>query len=81
LLVLPAIGCRSIDQDSTPYLHHRIRAGDLSIRVAVYLPRNWSAKKRWPVILHLHGSGQRGDDGMRQTRRFAGIPSGFRASS
>ena len=27
----------------------------------VYLPRGYSSKKAWPVILFLHGNGERGD--------------------
>ncbi len=33
----------------------------------VYRPLNWSANKKWPVILFLHGAGERGNDNMSQT--------------
>jgi len=33
----------------------------------VWLPSNYDASKRWPAILFLHGSGERGDDAKRQT--------------
>lgn len=32
----------------------------------VFLPENYSAEKKWPVILFLHGAGERGKDGERQ---------------
>ena len=33
----------------------------------VFVPDNWSPKQKWPVILFLHGAGERADDGMQQT--------------
>jgi predicted esterase len=34
---------------------------------ALFLPKAYSAEKKWPVILFLHGAGERGADGKRQT--------------
>jgi predicted peptidase len=36
-------------------------------RFQVYVPRGYSPLERWPVILALHGSGDRGTDGLLQT--------------
>jgi len=33
----------------------------------VFVPRNWTADKKWPVILFLHGAGERGSEGDDQT--------------
>jgi len=33
----------------------------------VFLPENYSARKQWPVILFLHGTAERGRDGVRPT--------------
>ncbi|HLV02878.1 MAG TPA: phospholipase, partial [Acidobacteriota bacterium] len=33
----------------------------------VYVPADWSADRQWPVILFLHGAGERGKDGIEQT--------------
>lgn len=33
----------------------------------VYVPRDYDPGKPWPLIVFLHGRGQRGDDGLRQT--------------
>jgi len=30
--------------------------------VATFLPDDWSAERSWPVVLYLHGAGERGDD-------------------
>ncbi|MCK6456688.1 MAG: prolyl oligopeptidase family serine peptidase [Phycisphaerae bacterium] len=37
-------------------------------RYALFLPRNYDAKKKWPVILFLHGSAESGTDGIRHTQ-------------
>jgi predicted peptidase len=38
----------------------------------VFVPRNWSADRAWPVVLFLHGSGERGNDNEAQLRQ--GLP-------
>lgn len=37
-------------------------------RYVVYVPRDWTPSRKWPVILFLHGAGERGNDGLRQTQ-------------
>src|SRR5260370_22159554 len=44
----------------TGFLNKTAEAGDQSMPYVVYVPRVYSAQKRWPVILFLHGSGERG---------------------
>lgn len=34
----------------------------------VYVPPNYVDSVRWPVILFLHGAGERGSDGLQQTK-------------
>lgn len=41
--------------------------GREAYRYQVFLPAGWHPRKRWPVVLFLHGNGERGDDGWRQT--------------
>ena len=36
-------------------------------RYQVFLPNGYSTAKKWPVVLFLHGAGERGRDGQRQT--------------
>jgi len=43
----------------------------------VYVPRNFDASRSWPVILSLHGAGERGTDGVRQMQ--IGVASAIRA--
>jgi predicted peptidase len=33
----------------------------------VYVPDNWNRRLKWPIVLFLHGAGERADDGMQQT--------------
>jgi poly(3-hydroxybutyrate) depolymerase len=35
---------------------------ETEIRFFLYLPANYSSKQSWPLLLFLHGSGQRGND-------------------
>jgi predicted peptidase len=37
------------------------------MRYQVFVPRDWNKNQKWPVILFLHGAGERGDDGLIQT--------------
>ncbi len=52
----------------TGFLNRTIRTDDLTLIYQVYLPRNFTMAKEWPVILFLHGAGERGTDGLRQTQ-------------
>ncbi len=51
----------------TGFLNRTVGAGDGARRYQVYVPLDYSANQRWPVILFLHGSGEAGDDGLLQT--------------
>ena len=33
----------------------------------LYVPNNYDASREWPLIVFLHGAGERGDDGIRQS--------------
>lgn len=35
-------------------------------RYALFVPRNYSADRKWPVLMFLHGAGERGNDGNLQ---------------
>ncbi len=34
----------------------------------VYVPRSYTAARKWPVVVFLHGSGERGEDGLKQSQ-------------
>ena len=41
-------------------------------RYQVFVPDGWTAKREWPVVLFLHGSGERGNDNRSQLSQ--GLP-------
>jgi predicted peptidase len=51
----------------TGFLNRSVMVGGTVYRYQVYVPADWSKDKKWPVILFLHGAGERGDDGLMQT--------------
>ena len=59
-----AFGARAAE---TGFLNRVVKHGNETYRYQVYVPRDWSKSRKWPVILFLHGAGERGDDGFVQT--------------
>lgn len=62
----------------TGFLNRRIELHGVSYRFQVYLPEEWRRDDRapWPIILFLHGRGERGSEGMWQTQ--TGLPQAIR---
>ena len=56
------------DPASIPFVDRTVTTGDGSFRYEVFVPRHWDRHRQSPVILFLHGSGERGDDNRAQTR-------------
>ncbi len=63
ILAGPALARRH----ETGFLNRTVTVDKTEYRYQVYVPTNWSSKQKWPVILFLHGAGERGDDGLVQT--------------
>jgi predicted peptidase len=51
----------------TGFLNRTAKVGAATYNYQVYVPPGWSKKQKWPVILFLHGAGERGSDGLIQT--------------
>jgi len=51
----------------TGFLDRTIIVDGERYRYQVYVPFDYASRSDWPVTLFLHGSGERGTDGMRQT--------------
>ncbi len=51
----------------TGFLNRTVEVDGTKYRYQVYVPPDWTANSKWPVILALHGAGERGDDGLVQT--------------
>jgi predicted peptidase len=52
----------------TGFLDRSVTVAGETHRYQVYVPPDWSSKQTWPVILFLHGAGERGRDGILQTQ-------------
>jgi pimeloyl-ACP methyl ester carboxylesterase len=73
----PAQGAASKTQPAKPeppqdtgFLNRKIELHGVSYKFQVYLPEDWRRDdgKLWPIILSLHGRGERGSEGMWQTQ-------------
>lgn len=71
LLVLPAVraGSQSVQ---TGFLDRSVTVGGVAYHYEVYVPANYSPAQQWPVILFLHGAGEKGADGLLQTSNALG---------
>ncbi len=63
-------------QKQTGFLDRTVRSGALTLKYQVYVPPTYDGKQPLPVILFLHGSGERGSDGLKQTQ--VGMPAQIR---
>ncbi len=79
-LIAPAAGSRAVvhpgtePAQETGFLNRRIELHGAEYRFQVYLPEEWRRDdhRLWPIILALHGRGERGSEGMWQTQ--IGLP-------
>ncbi len=61
----------------TGFLNRRVTVNGTLYKYQVYLPEGWTEHgPSWPVILFLHGSGERGSEGMDETQ--IGLPQAIR---
>jgi len=51
----------------TGFLDRNIVHAGTRYRYQVYVPSSYDGSRAWPVVLFLHGAGERGDDGLLQT--------------
>lgn len=51
----------------TGFLNRSIMFNGTEYRYVVYVPREFNQKQTYPVILALHGGGEYGSDGLKQT--------------
>ena len=47
------------------FLERRVSVNGRDHQYRVWLPAHYTKVHHWPVVLYLHGSGERGDDGVR----------------
>lgn len=61
------VGAMAQKQIETGFLNRSIKFNGSEYRYVVYVPREFSHKQTYPVILALHGGGEYGSDGLKQT--------------
>jgi predicted peptidase len=64
-------------EPETGFLERSVRVAGASHSYKVYVPPGYDPARRWPVILFLHGGGEAGTDGVRQTE--VGLGAALRA--
>jgi predicted peptidase len=60
----------------TGFLDRSLSVRGKTLKYQIFVPENWSPERAWPVILFLHGAGERGSDGLLQTD--GGLPQAIR---
>lgn len=73
-----AAGRSSKVPQETGFLNRTISLRGVTYHYQVYLPEDWRRddRRQWPIILFLHGRGERGSEGMWQTQ--IGLPEAVR---
>jgi predicted peptidase len=67
-----AVSPSAMARQETGFLDRSIVFRGVEYRYAVYVPRDWTPSRRWPVILVLHGGGTYGTDGLSPTEGALG---------
>lgn len=71
-VLLLASPCFARKQD-TGFLNRTVQVAGTEYRYQVYVPANWTPTQKWPVILFLHGWGEKGTDGLQHTQVGIGV--------
>ena len=50
------------------FLNRTVSLDGIDYRYQTYIPHNYNNTEKWPVTLFLHGAGERGSDGLKQTQ-------------
>jgi predicted peptidase len=74
LLATPTLALSQ--EKTTGFLDRSTTVEGFTYRYQVYVPRDYDPAHEWPIILFLHGAGERGSDGLYQTE--VGLPSAVR---
>ena len=67
MAISPAVPRATARKIETGFLDRTVTVAGVEYKYQVFVPDNWTSKASWPVILFLHGAGERGDDGLIQT--------------
>ncbi|ABF41270.1 conserved hypothetical protein [Candidatus Koribacter versatilis Ellin345] len=64
MLVAPLSGAQTSE---TGFLNRSVTVEGTEFRYVVYVPRDFNRATAWPILVALHGGGEYGDDGIKQT--------------
>ena len=67
VIVLACVVPAGAQSRETGFLNRSVIVDGSEYRYQVYVPREFQSTTKWPVILSLHGGGEYGSDGIRQT--------------
>jgi predicted peptidase len=67
LVVFLACALCAQAKHDTGFLDRTLTIDGTTYKYQVFIPEDWTPHQKWPVILSLHGSGERGEDGMDET--------------
>jgi len=67
VLLFAAAASSLAKQAETGFLDRTLDISGSTYKYQVFVPDNWNARQSWPIILFLHGAGERGEDGLTQT--------------
>jgi predicted peptidase len=62
-----SVGAVAAQEVQTGFIDGVVTVSQEDYRYQVYVPRAYDPTQRWPVVLFLHGAGERGGDGLLQT--------------
>lgn len=68
LLLLQAARPPAVTTNEAAFLKRTYTAGKISMPYRLFVPRGYDAKKRYPLVVYLHGGGGVGTDNERQIR-------------
>ena len=72
------LSCGTMRPHETGFLIRTVVVNGTTYPYSVYVPLGFDESKSWPVILSLHGAGERGMDGLRSTQ--IGVAAAIRAN-
>ena len=55
------------DAGASGFLNKSMVVDGVTRHYVVYVPREYTPDKAWPLVMFLHGAGERGDDGLKQS--------------
>lgn len=67
MITLSTFGATDAPCSPTGFLNKVSMIDGVERRYVLYVPHDYTPEKAWPLIVFLHGSGERGDDGLIQS--------------